>query len=126
MTYAYYSGNLISFFISASYRLTTPGWHGYRRGSALGVSGGLQIQPWSWGAVVLGLDNAFAQPDTLPNGADSPSTGGEVLYVAPALLAMPRQDLLLRIAVDVPAVTALHGTQTVGTQVVVSLAYDAK
>jgi hypothetical protein len=126
MSYGYFSGNLISFFISASYRYTTPGWHGYRRGSALGASAGLQVQPWGWGALVLGLDNAWVQADTLPNGVAAPSTGGEVLYVAPSLLLSPRQDLLVRVVVDVPAATALYGSQSVGTQVMLSVAYDAK
>jgi hypothetical protein len=126
LTYGYFSGNLVSLFVSSSYRQTTAGPRGYRRGSTVGFSGAVQLQPWSWGAIALGVDNVYAEPDTLPNGAASPSTGGEVLFVAPALLFSPRPDLLVRLVVDAPVVTALYGVQSVGPQVSLSIAYDAR
>jgi hypothetical protein len=124
VTYAWYSGGLMSAFASTSYRQTTPGWHGNRRGSTLGGSLAVQAQPWQRVALAVGADVAWQQPDRLPNNHDAPSTGGTVLYVAPALLVSPATDWLIRLVVDVPAVAALYGTQTVGTQVALSIAYD--
>ena len=125
-TYAWYSGNVFSSFVSASYRQTTPGWHGYRRGSTLGASAALQAQPWSRVALALGVDVLWQQADRLPNHVVAPNTGGVVTYIAPAILVSPGTDWLLRLVVDAPAVTSLYGQQAVGTQVALSVAYDVK
>jgi hypothetical protein len=47
-----------------------------------------------------------------------------VIYVAPAIVVSPATDWLMRLVVDVPAVTALYGQQSVGSQVALSIAYD--
>lgn len=125
-SYAWFSGELLSAYGSASFRYPTAGPRGYRRGAQLGGSAALQVQPWLWGAFVLGADITWAAPDTLPSGAASPSTGGLVGYVAPALLVSPRTDLLIRLVVDVPVVRVLYGEQSVGPQVALSLAYDIR
>jgi hypothetical protein len=124
ITYAWFSTDILSLYSSATYRLTTTGPRGYRRGSSLGVSSGLQVQPWTWGALVLGADVTWTAPDTLSSGGDSPSTGGTVVYLAPGLLWSPVTDLLVRVNVDVPVVRVLDGTQDVGPQVMLSVAYD--
>lgn len=49
VTYAWYSGGLWSAYGSGSYRYTTEGWHGYRRGMQAGWNAAVQAQPWSWG-----------------------------------------------------------------------------
>jgi hypothetical protein len=126
LTYGYFSGGLVSVYASASYRYTTPGPRGYRRGSELGASAAVQLQPWQRVAFAAGIDATWTQASTLANGADAPSTGGFVGNFAPALLAMPLTDLLLRLAVDVPVVTHLYGDQRVGTQVALSIAYDVR
>jgi len=126
VTYAWFSGELLSFYGSTSYRYTTAGPRGYKRGSTLGSTAALQLQPFKWGAVALGGDVVWQQADTLPNGAAAPSTGGVVGYFAPALLASPLRDLLIRVVVDVPIASHLYGTQTVGPQVALSIAYDVR
>jgi hypothetical protein len=124
VTYAWFSGGMASAFASTSVRYTTRGRRDYRRGSSVGSSVAIQLQPFAWGAVVLGVDALWSQPDELPNGAAVPSTGGAVGYFAPGILLSPTRDLLFRIAVDVPVLARLDGTQTTGTQVAVSITYD--
>ena len=124
VTYGWFSGGLLSFFASSSGRWTTPGWHGYRRGSSVGGSLALQLQPWSWGALQLGADLLWVQADSLSNGNAVPNTGGTTGYLAVAAMFNPWRDLLLRAVVDAPVVTALNGTQTVGPQVALQVSYD--
>jgi hypothetical protein len=124
ITYAWFGGGLTSLFLSTSYRQTTANARGYRRGSVLGWSAAVQLQPWSKVAFQAGVDGVWTDRDRLANGNAMPDTGGTVLYVAPALLVSPVTDLLIRAVVDAPVVSALHGNQSVGTQVMVSIAYD--
>lgn len=124
ITYAFFSGELTSFFASGALRWTTPGWDGYRRGSALGGSLVLQLQPWGWGAFQLGGDFVWTQADVLANSHAVPNTGGTTGYLAVAFLANPWRDLLIRVLVDAPLIMALNGTQSVGPQVVAQLSYD--
>jgi len=124
-TYGWFSEPL-ALFASASYRVTTPNERGYRRGSQLGWSAFVQFQPWTWGAFGIGLEGHYTQADTLLNGNAVPNTGGTVLNLAPAFLAMPLTDLLIRLVVDVPVVHVLDGVQTIGTQVALQIAYDIR
>ena len=94
--------------------MTTPGWHGYRRGSTVVGSLLVQLQPWPWGALQLGGDFQWTAADMLATGHAVPNTGGITGYLAVALLANPWRDLLVRLVVDAPVITALYGTQTVG------------
>lgn len=123
-TYAWSSQNLLSAYVSTSYRYTTTGPRGYRRGSSFGASGALQVQPWSWGALAIGADAVWTAADTLANDNASPNTGGTVVYLAPALLISPKPDWLIRLVVDAPVIMALYGTQSVGPQVALSVAWD--
>jgi hypothetical protein len=124
VTYAFFSGEITSFFASSALRWTTPGWHGYRRGSSLGGSLLFQLQPWSWGAFQLGADFSWMQSDTLANRNSVPNTGGTTGYLAVGLLANPWRDLLVRLVADAPILMALNGTQTVGPQFVAQISYD--
>jgi hypothetical protein len=124
VTYAWFSGDLTSLFASASARYTTLGWNGYRRGTSVGGSTAVQLQPWRWGAVQLGADFLWQDADELVNHHDVPNTGGTTVYLAGALLANPWRDLLLRAAIDAPVVTVMNGTQSVGPQVVLQISYD--
>jgi hypothetical protein len=126
LTWAWYSERLLSAYVSTSYRQTTPGWHGNRRGSTLGASAALQLQPWPKVAFALGIDAVWQQADRLPNHVEVPNSGGVVGYVAPALLVSPGNDWLLRLVVDAPALVMLHGQQSAGTQVALSVAFDVK
>ncbi len=124
-TYAWFGG-FTSVFVSASYRVTTPGPRGYRRGSTLGAAAWVQLQPWWWGAATVGVDGSWSEAATLSSGMPSPDTGGTVGRVTAALLASPRTDLLIRLAVAVPAVQVMNGHQTEGLQGVLSIAYDVR
>lgn len=123
-TYAWFSGELTSFFASGALRWTTRGWEGYRRGSTIAGSLAFQLQPWSWGALQLGGDFVWQQSDTLSTNHAVPNTGGTTGYLAIAFMANPWRDLLIRLAVDAPVLMALQGTQTVGPQVIAQISYD--
>jgi hypothetical protein len=126
VTYAWFSGEIVSIFSSVTGRYTTPGWNGYRRGATVGGSAVVQLQPWSWGAVQLGLDAIWQHADQLPNGATLPNSGGTVGYTAIALLANPWRDLLLRLVADAPILLSLEGKQAVGPQVALQISYDIR
>jgi hypothetical protein len=126
LTYAWFSGDKWSAFASASYRYTTRGPRGYRRGSVLGWSTAAQLQPWNMLAFTFGINGSWAQPDELSNGHASPDTGGVLVSVAPGLLVSPRTDVLLRLVVDVPVAQLLDGNQHQGPQVLLTLNYDAR
>ena len=126
LTYAWFSGKLVSLFGSASYRYPTAGWHGYRRGMSLGVSAAVQVQPFRWGAIQLGADVLWQAADTLANGNPMVNSGGTVGYLAPGLLFNPIADLLVRVVVDAPVVAAQRGLQSVGPQVMLSISYDVR
>jgi len=124
VTYAWFSGEVTSFFASTTLRWTTAGWHGYRRGSSVGGSAVFQLQPWAWGAFQLGADLLWAQSDTLGNGHAMPNTGGTTGYLAVAFVSNPWRDLLIRVVLDAPLLMALNGTQTVGPQLAAQISYD--
>ncbi len=126
VTYAWYSGGLWSAYTSGSYRYTTEGWHGYRRGMQAGWNAAVQAQPWEWGGFQLFLDGNWQAPDRLPSGAAMPNTGGTVLRIGPALIASPRPDLMVRLAATVPVVQAYIGQQHDGPQVLLSLVWDVR
>jgi hypothetical protein len=126
LTYAWFSGDKWSAFTSASYRITTAGPRGYKRGSVLGWSTGAQLQPWNVAAFTLGLNGSWAQSDELANGHAAPDTGGVIVSVAPGLLVAPRTDLLLRLMVDVPVAQVLDGRQHQGPQVMLTFNYDVR
>ncbi|HEX8953009.1 MAG TPA: hypothetical protein VF945_14235 [Polyangia bacterium] len=125
-TYAWYSGALWSAYTSGSYRYTTDGWHGYRRGMQVGWNAAVQAQPWSWGGFQLFLDGNWQAQDRLPTGAGMPNTGGTVLRLGPAFVFSPRMDLMVRVAASVPALQAYVGQQHDGPQVLLSLAWDIR
>jgi hypothetical protein len=124
-TYAWFSGGLASLFAATTYRLATAGRHNYQRGSSLSWSAAVQLQPFTWGAILIGLDGHWATPDRL-NGHEMPDSGGVVARFAPGLLFAPRTDLTVRLNVAVPIVQALYGNQHDGTQVLLSMAYDIR
>ncbi|MCA1664520.1 MAG: hypothetical protein LC659_09660 [Myxococcales bacterium] len=125
-TYAWYSGALWSAYGSASYRYTTAGWHGYRRGQQLGWNAALQAQPWTWGGFQLFVDGNWLAQDRLATGAGAPDTGGTVMRLGPAFVFSPRVDLMVRVAASVPVVQAFIGQQHDGAQVAVSLVWDIR
>jgi hypothetical protein len=125
-TYAWYSGGLWSAYGSASYRYTSEGWHGYRRGMQIGWNAALQAQPWTWGGFQLFVDGNWLAQDRLPSGGGMPNTGGTVMRLGPAFVASLRVDLMVRVAASVPVVQAFIGTQHDGAQVTLSLVWDIR
>ncbi len=122
-TYGWF-GDHLSAFTSMSYRLTSGGPRGYRRGTSLGFLAALQHQPVAWSALQLGLTGVWAEPDSLANGSALPNTGGTLVSLAPALLVAPIPQLLVRLGAEIPALQFLTGTQHQGLQLLLSLAYD--
>ena len=122
-TYAWFGGPLVVY-SSLLARVPTAGSRALRFGSSLLSSSVVQLQPFSWMALQMGVNLRYAWSDILPNGARSPDTGGFLVALAPAVLVNPWRDLLLRATVEVPVVQALNGTQSVAPQLVFSVAYD--
>jgi hypothetical protein len=125
-TYAWYSGALWSAYASGSYRYTTTGWHGYRRGMQVGWNAAVQAQPWDWGAFQLLLDGDWSAADRLASGGAMPNTGGTVMHLGAGFAAAPRTDMLVRVAVSLPVLQAFEGKQSDGAQVLVSLVWDIR
>ena len=123
VSYAFFTGGLVSAFASAGYRVGTPGRRDYRRGSILTYAAWAQLQPFTWGALQVGVDGRYATADQV-EGRDVPDTGGAVVRFMPALLASPRTDLLIRLAVAVPIVQVWNGRQKEGAEAGLSIIYD--
>ena len=126
LTYAWYSGALWSAYVSGSYRYTTTGWHGYRRGMQAGWNAAVQAQPWDWGALLLSFEGNWQAADRLPSGNAMPNTGGTVLRLGPAFVASPRVDLMVRVGLTIPVLTSFQGRQTDGVQATASLVWDIR
>ncbi len=122
-TYAWF-GRSLTVYSSLLARMPTPGTRALRFGSSLLSSSVVQLQPYPWLALQMGLTLRYGWADVLPNGASSPDSGGFTMGLAPAVLVNPWRDLLFRLAAEVPVVQALNGTQSLGPQLVFSIAYD--
>lgn len=122
-SYSYF-GDALALFASASYRYTTVGWHGYRRGPLLGATLMAQVQPRRFLALAGSLDLRFSEADVDGDGARVADTGGTVLSVGPSVLLSPRPDWLLRLSVQVPIAQFLNGSQKEDPSVILSLVRD--
>jgi len=124
VSYSYFSRGLVAFFASASLRWPTKGPRGYERGVAVGGSAQVQLQPHARFAILLGAQALHRRPDSLANGADSPSTGGTVLGVTPGFLIAPTTAMVIRVGATIPVVQALYGRQHEGPQGLAAMSYD--
>lgn len=122
-TYAWF-GAPVTLYSSLLLRYPTAGPRDLRIGPSLVVSSVAQLQPFRWLALQLGLDLRQDWTNRLANGAEAPNTGGFVVALTPGALFNPWRDLVLRVAVEVPVYQARNGVQSVGPQLVVSIAYD--
>ncbi len=127
-SYSYF-GDSVSVFASLSYRHTTTGWRGYRRGSKIGASAILQHPIHDRIALALGMDFGHARPDEVapPESTDNlplPNTGGTLLSVTPQVLFSLRTDWLLRVAVQAPVLQSWNADQSEYPTGVVSLTVD--
>jgi hypothetical protein len=121
-TYAWFGR--VTIYTSALFRYPTENPRGRRFGWSLLSSTVAQLQPFSWLALQLGADLRYQGPDLLPNGAAASNTGGFIAQLTPGVMVNPWRDLLLRVAVEVPVVQVLRGTQSTSPQLVFSVAYD--
>jgi hypothetical protein len=123
ISYAWF-GQTLGLFASTSARITTPGWHGYRRGSSVGGTVGLQLQPLTWGAVSLAADFRWADPDHLASGYAVPDTGGTTFSLTPSVLLTPREDWLIRLAFQVHVFDWWNGSQSESYTIVLATVVD--
>jgi hypothetical protein len=122
-TYAWF-GKSLTVYSSLLARVPTPGSRALRFGASLLSSSGVQLQPYPWLALQMGVNLRYAWADVLPNGADMSDSGGFTFGIAPAVMVNPWRDLLFRLTAEVPLVQALNGHQSLGPQLVFSIAYD--
>jgi hypothetical protein len=104
-------------------RLRNENGEGYRYGEALTWTLHGQWRPRAWVAVDLGLDARHAAQDR-ELGVAVPHTGGTVIAFAPAAHLKVAGGLWLSARAQLPAVTNLQGTQSVGPVVVAGFSYE--
>lgn len=123
LSYGYF-GSTVSAFAAVSYRLTTPGYQGFRRGSALVASGALQFAVTRGSALSLGVDLSHTRANQIAGGIATPDSGGLLVSLSPAVLVSLRTDWLLRAGVQVPVLSRWLGVQAETPTAVVGLIVD--
>lgn len=123
LSYGWYQPK-VALFASASYRYTTPGWRGYRRGESLGTTVTAQYQPLRWLAVSLGADVSWLAPDQLRPGVDRPNSGGMTVTLTPAITLSPATRWLIRLAGQLHAFDRWNGVQQEDHTVILSTVVD--
>lgn len=111
VSYAWFARPL-SVYTSVRGLFPTAGRFGARSGAALLASVVAQVDA-SVLAARAGLDFRAEAPFE-ENGLEDPHSGGVGLFITPEVLLGGWSDLMVRIAVSVPAVLDLRGTQTEG------------
>ena len=97
-----YFGAAVTAFSSLSYRHSTVGYNGYRRGAVLAATALVQRSLHRAVAVGLGLDMSHTRPDAVNDDHPLPQTGGTLLSLTPQLLFALHRDVLLRGALQIP------------------------
>jgi hypothetical protein len=118
-SYAWF-GSTVSTYASVSWRQTTEGRRGYRRGSLLGATAGAQLQPAQRVAFGLALDFRWALADSMPSldGAgnamriDVPNSGGAALALSPSVMVAILDRWLVRAGLQVNVWDHLNGMQS--------------
>ena len=130
-TWAWYGDNKLSTYASASYRLTTPGYRGYRHGQSVGGSVGAQYQPWQRVAIGLSADAVWLAADeaqaSTPMPTTRPNTGGVMLALSPSLIVAPLErwpSWTIKLAAQLHVVDWLSGVQREYDAVTVSTIVD--
>lgn len=124
-TYGWF-GNNMTVFASVNYRVATPGYRNYQRGSILGYTALAQFQPWSWGAFAIGVDGSWLTADVLPSGVAAPNTGGWMMQSVASFFWSPFDKILVRVGFSLPIARVLNGIQSEGPQAVLALVYDVR
>lgn len=97
-----YFGDAVTAFSSVSYRHTTVGRNGYRRGSVVAATVLVQRGVHRVAALGLGLDMSHTRPDAVNEDRALSQTGGTVLALTPQILIALHSDVLLRGALQLP------------------------
>src|SRR5262249_21693931 len=105
-------------YTSASLRLHGTNDHEYHYGAAVVGTVRLDYRLDDRLALEAAVDARWAARDTT-GGVDQESTGGTVVALAPGIAANLFGDAWLRARVQIPTVTDLYGTQSVGTTLLV-------
>ncbi|MFY9823476.1 MAG: hypothetical protein WAM82_18995 [Thermoanaerobaculia bacterium] len=101
-----------SFFGSVQYRRTGTNDFGYKYGNIGMANAGYEHKLGKRFDAALELNFRNAGRDVMDSGGElDPNTGGYLLYVSPRLIVDLSKGLVGRLAVQVPAVTGLHGVQ---------------
>lgn len=119
-----YFGDTIAGFLSASYRLTSTGYRGYRRGGVVGATALVQLPVTRSLAITAGLDFSHTQRSVLPSAVPAPDTGGMLLSLSHGVLLALRTDWLLRLTIQTPVVQAWYGAQRESPTGILSLIVD--
>jgi hypothetical protein len=122
-SYSYFNP-MASVFLSGTYRYTTTGYRGYRRGSVFGTSLSVQLPFNRRSALILGTDLSYTDPSVLAQGSLAPDTGGFLLDASPGFLISLRTDWLLRLIFQVPVVQKWRGEQEETVSGILSLIVD--
>ena len=126
LSYGWY-GPPLAVFGSASYRYTTPGRRGYRRGESLGTTVTVQYQPHRRVALSLGAEVSWIAPDQLRAGSttiDRANSGGMAVTLTPALTVSPARRWLIRLAGQLHAFDRWNGVQQEDHTVILSTVVD--
>jgi hypothetical protein len=115
---------LVATFLSVSYRHSTTGYRGYRRGSSVGGSLAVQLPIGRRSVFLLGVDASYSIAAVLSQGVAAPDTGGLLLAAAPGVLFALRPDWLLRLSLQVPVIERWRGQQQESASGVLSLVVD--
>jgi hypothetical protein len=106
-------------YTSASFRFHGTNDHDYHYGAAVVGTVRVDYRLDDWLALEAAVDGRWAARDSVGDEQEM-STGGTVLALAPGFAANLFGDAWLRARVQIPAVTDLYGTQSVGPTVFVS------
>lgn len=120
----HYFGDSVSFFLSASYRLSSTGYVNYKRGSVLGATAFVQTPIVRRIAVGSGLDTSWTMQSVLSSGALAPNTGGMLVSLTYGVLFAIRTDWLLRVQLQTPIIQRWIGSQAESPTGIVSLTAD--
>lgn len=121
-SYAWF-GDEVSIFGSVRGIFPTQGEFGARPGSALLATVVGQVAVSSALALRAGADLRHETPFVQDDQTD-PHSGGTALFATPEVLWSPLMDLTVRLAVSIPAVLDLRGTQTEGPTIRLGLVLD--
>jgi hypothetical protein len=126
LSYGWY-GPPLAVFASASYRYTTPGRRGYRRGESLGTNVTVQYQPHRRVALSLGAEVSWLAPDEERVGTravDRSNSGGMAVTLTPAITVSPARRWLIRLAGQLHAFDRWNGLQQEDHTVILSTVVD--